>query len=441
MTSEDDLLHKNNKTSIVLSIIIIVGLFGNILNLIIFFHKSMRSNSTFRYLLYLSLIDLLVVSFATSDALLTYGYLVIIRLNSNFFCRFHTFITYFLTQMSSLVLMVVSIDRKKNTLSLISISKLKLNTNCKLKLGKVEKTILFIAFILFLVNLHYLIFLNLNLVDENDFLLAKNETQNFAEKEILSNITKLNTDGSIIKTFNTTGYKKINQNNNSIFLMCFPKHSTIYSYFLTHVWIWIDTFIYSVMPFLVMLICSIQIIVEIKSKSKSFIKRKTLVAIKSRRRNNHLLVMLTVTNIYFILCSLPLCISMVYYKFKGPQSDTHSFQTFFHILAYSNNSMNFIFFGLFSKKYRQVFLNMFRKNPKKINKSEARESMLTSQYTNRRRRDAIISEIEQQSNRNNNLNLLRLSSFPTENILSITSFNVSDFKQSNKIKKTVSLVS
>ena len=42
--------------------IIVVGIFGNILNLIIFRLKSMRSKSTFMFLFYLALIDLLVIN-------------------------------------------------------------------------------------------------------------------------------------------------------------------------------------------------------------------------------------------------------------------------------------------------------------------------------------------------------------------------------------------
>jgi len=103
--------NKNSLIFFVLATIILIGFFGNLLNLIVFSSKTMRKNSTFRYLFYLSAIDLLVLITCTTDSLLAYVYYIMIRLQSDFFCKIHTFMSYFLTDMSSLILMIVSIDR------------------------------------------------------------------------------------------------------------------------------------------------------------------------------------------------------------------------------------------------------------------------------------------------------------------------------------------
>ena len=101
---------RNNSTA-VFAVLISIGIIGNAINIKVFSHKSMRKNSTFKFLFYLSIIDLFVLLICATDSLMTYGYLVIIRLYSESTCKMHTFLTYFLTHMSSVVLMIVSIDR------------------------------------------------------------------------------------------------------------------------------------------------------------------------------------------------------------------------------------------------------------------------------------------------------------------------------------------
>ncbi len=85
---------------------IIVGACGNILNFMVFLRKSMRRINTFRFLFYLSLIDFLVLIICATDTLLSFGFQVEMRLSSKWFCRIHTFITYWLTHFSSMILMV-----------------------------------------------------------------------------------------------------------------------------------------------------------------------------------------------------------------------------------------------------------------------------------------------------------------------------------------------
>jgi hypothetical protein len=94
-------------------------------------------------------------------------------------------------------------------------------------------------------------------------------------------------------------------------------------------------------------------------------------------RNKQMLLMLVVNNFYFIACSLPLCIVMIYKRFDQPsdepaveshsQEDStsddaiESIQSFFNIMIYTNNSFNFLFFILFLKKYRKISLDLGKK--------------------------------------------------------------------------------
>ena len=91
---------------VILILLVSFGIMGNILNLIVFSRKKMRRLSTFHFLFYLSAADLLVLLVCSLDAILKFGFQIEIRLYSTVICRLHTFLTYFLTQMSSIILMV-----------------------------------------------------------------------------------------------------------------------------------------------------------------------------------------------------------------------------------------------------------------------------------------------------------------------------------------------
>jgi hypothetical protein len=51
-------------------------------------------------------------------------------------------------------------------------------------------------------------------------------------------------------------------------------------------------------------------------------------------------------------------------QMSGEKTETSFGESLVHILAYSNNSVNFIFYGLFSQKYRQAFSSLFIKSTK-----------------------------------------------------------------------------
>ncbi len=90
---------------------ILIGLFGNAINILVLSRNTMRNISTFRLLLFLSMFDFLVLSVCASDTLLSFGYEIDIRIYSIYICRFHTFLTYFLTHTSSIILTLISIER------------------------------------------------------------------------------------------------------------------------------------------------------------------------------------------------------------------------------------------------------------------------------------------------------------------------------------------
>ena len=153
------------KSTLLLLAVIIIGIFGNLLNIIVFSHKSMRKNATFKYLLYLSIIDLLVLLVCATDACLIQGAFIIIRSYSNLTCKLHTFLTYFLTHLSSIVLMEVNLERALNIChdSIAKINSFK-NIAAIIKsiaslLENVSKAIPATLAIVFVFNTHFLMML------------------------------------------------------------------------------------------------------------------------------------------------------------------------------------------------------------------------------------------------------------------------------------------
>jgi hypothetical protein len=407
--------------SILLLFITFIGVCGNMLSLIVFSKSNMRKISIFRFLFYLSISDLLVLLICSTETLLKLGFLIEVRLVSPFTCSFYTFITNLLTHLSSIILMVISVERasvicdkkiwsifKRNTAKntnveskeKISLKELEsaeittatatttttLNSNtslanfnfnlrerfqslkkyslfkcffnnhnnnnnvisCISKIDRIESIMIIIVIALIILNSHYLFFMKLNQSTQvekkiNDWANTTkpckfcylnnyvNKSKNNYNNNILNNNIKLT---NLTRFFNIKPQEKIkeqlkNQINHKKTqtkrnLVCYPMNGTNYNYFLNHIWIWIDIWVYSLIPFVVMSTCSIIILVEINRKSKrylSYLEKETsksnrIKADKRLRRNKQLLFMLTSTNLFFILFSLlPYCIS--FFKFKG----------------------------------------------------------------------------------------------------------------------------
>jgi hypothetical protein len=312
------------KYSMICLLIMCVGLFGNILNLIVFSRRSMRKITTFRYLLYLSITDIFVLVIGATDASLTFGFNIQIRLTTVLACKLHTFSTYFLTHMSSILLTLVSVERaivvcNAKLLRKYSGSIYNYRLGSSIKNYHVEIIISVIALILIGIDMHYIIYLDLNYMDQE--------------------------------------HDDISTSINNLSMMCFPSINSAYYNFLSYIWVWIDMCIYSLIPFSIMVICSSVILFKIKFREKrSSIGKKAIE--RRSKRNKQILTMLTMTNFYFIICSLPLCIVMVCKKLEfeifDDETKMEMIQTFFNILAYSNNAFNFIFFIIFSEKYRSI---------------------------------------------------------------------------------------
>ena len=224
-------------------IIFVIGIVANILCYYIFTSKNMKNLPTFKFLAYLSLIDCLHIGIGMPHIMfIIYENNYDFRTSSNFVCSFHSFLTIYTSHLSSSVLAAIGVFRcteiTSNNLtaqSILTKNKNRMKPRKKLSdkdtnivyssdetkiyqrflncFGKVELIIIIIMLIIFLFNSHYLIFMRLA-ADPNQNITA-NQTINY---------------------------------------ICYPTLETnvyYYDFYLT-VWPWIDLFLYSFLPFLIM---------------------------------------------------------------------------------------------------------------------------------------------------------------------------------------------
>lgn len=367
---------------IILAVMILIGLFGNAINIIVLSRKTMRNIATFRLLLFLSLLDFLVLIICASDTLLSFGFEIDFRIYSTFICRIHMFLTYFLTHTSSIVLTLISIERvcvvydfdlmtffrirsennrklkfvnvyRDSTIKRINESNSIENTEYEnknrfirfLQLNRIDLIVFLIMIVILIMNLHFLIFFN---------LIEMNLTFETNNLDILSeNMTNIST-------------AVINRSK----VICSPVLNSRYENFLKHIWTWLDVSIYSFVPFMIMFVSSIMILLKINKTTSSFLNSlvnknnnfNRKITKRRLKKNKQMSLMLFLNNIYFAVCTIPFFV--IYNLNRGHYFDENNYYeglfAFVQILSYSNNSINFIFFGIFSHKYRNEFFTVFR---------------------------------------------------------------------------------
>lgn len=302
--------------SALLALVIIIGVAGNFINVVVFSHKSMRIESTFRYLLYLAVVDLLVLLVCTSEAFVKFGFHYEIRNQSSILCSVHSFLTYFLPQCSSVILMIVNVDRAFKLKHIHKRKKPLTGYKCYHRVDVVLCTAITTLLIL---NSHFILFLRL---DHSDDYYGSS--------------------------------------------VCYPVQEShlVYRNFL-HVWIWIDLFIYCIVPFMVMVLCSIYIVAKILARRRQLNANlisnpaNKRIFLKNVQRNRQMFTMLLFTNFYFLLSSLPYCTAFI--VFQNSTSESSMAQSGVHFLFYTNNAVNFLVYGLSSQRYRNELIKLFQR--------------------------------------------------------------------------------
>lgn len=280
---------------IIIPVILLLGSIGNLISIYVFTRPSVKGLSTFKFLAYLSLIDQLYLLVGLSHilAIVFFGY--DFRNYSNLVCSVHSFLTLYLSHLSSNILAAVGVFRCVTLTSLkpvkpatriikhaanLSMSQEKTtritaqnhnhhnNNNLQIiysknshsegsifrrllaNFGHADAVVVAIAFVIFLFDSHFLFLMRLDLYEgENSSTNQSNLTN-----ELTSNQTK-----------------------GQLQLSCYPsqQRSKIYYEFYTKVYPWIDQFLYSYIPFGIMIVSTILIIYRLFTINKKLHSRTT----------------------------------------------------------------------------------------------------------------------------------------------------------------------
>ena len=365
---ENFLENNNFLIEISYSLIIFLGIVGNMANILILRRKTMRKSLTFQLFFYLSIIDLTFLTQTSIEISLKYLIEIDLREFSVVFCKLNTFLSYFLMQTRNIFSMSITLSylieisklslinaNNNNNVKHSSISQLFAKSNEQEKLNeavfpfaiRIKKILLITIGILCLINFHFILFLNVNVSVESNFV-----NKNALDLEDMLRQENFLYDSFRLETENRTL---------PIYMECSPYKHEFYTYFLRNIWIWIDMIIYFLTPFTVNLISFVFIFVYIRRFNKRYsdmlkienYKPNAHIYLKRIKNNKRIVWRLLSLNSYFFFSSLPSYVSC-YFLFW---SKIHLILNYLgYVLFYSNNSLNFLFYGLSSQKYRNELL-------------------------------------------------------------------------------------
>lgn len=213
---------------------LIVGTVTNGLSLIVFSRKSMKRNSTFFYLAVMTFSDFIVIWICSLRDFLAYKYHIYI--SGALFCKLHVFTFFLSCQFSSWLLTAANFDR---LIYVISYQNSK--AWCTRKTAIVVTGILFT--LLVLLNGHFLLFVG-------------------SDNVAIGNLSTVNPFVYPLCTLSPGGYDT----------------------FFNNYYSWIDAFVFSFIPFIIMGICNAVLIFKVFSTKRNLKNRNAIVA--SNNNNN-----------------------------------------------------------------------------------------------------------------------------------------------------------
>jgi hypothetical protein len=286
-----------------------VGSIGNSLSFIIFTQKQLRTHSTFRYLAYLSIVDLIVLYLGLGNIILRDYFFFDIREQSLFLCKFHTFLTYVTTQLSSWILTMVSIDRA------IACTVIQLNKRIS-RPKSADRIFLSMCIIISLINSHILLFMG---------------SKRTIKHSSINNTSILYQD-IVICTHNTS----------NIYFKFFEKPYNI-----------IDLLSYVLIPFIIMTICACIIAYRLFF---SLSHTTVHIAIKGKTRNGtrrakQISYMLLTLNLVFVILLTPIVLGQIFQELNQ-EHHYRLYNSITLLMSYSNHALNFVLYGIASPQFR-----------------------------------------------------------------------------------------
>ena len=296
-------------------VLIILGTFGNIFSFLILMGRPMRKFSTYIYLAVLSITDTLVLYMGLLR--LWIGELTgfDVRDRADWICKVISVFGYTVSDYSVWLIIAVTVERY------IAVCKpLKAPGMCNR--SRAIKVIIFLLFLLLTLNAHF-------------FWTAQ------------------------IKVFKVGSV---------IIPQC--AGASQYEVLVQDVWPWVDAFIYSFLPFVVILVLNAIIIFRVVRARNYRTQMQQSSVLRDNRRAHHesstkLTVMLLTISFAFLLMTLPMNTSMIAMAFSSSYvndlrvvSKYKLVRTVTELLMYANHSMNFYLYCATGQKFRGELLRM-----------------------------------------------------------------------------------
>ena len=273
------------------------------------------------------------------------------------------------------------------------------------------KSMIFLVVILFSINFHFIIFLRIQ-----PTFIVKNHTRTDDNNSFdeASNFSLKFEENSTIPSYDE--------------FECAAELGSWYSNFMEKTWLWLDMFIYFMIPFLTMCITFSIIKLKLKSINRNYAtillentsnNHNKRIYLKKIRRNRKIIKVLFGTNTYFVLSIIPY---FIFSLLKNLTSDLNAKEIFYikslvDILFYSNNALNIFFYGFTSKEYRRAIKKMFfldgktkKKKSTSRTKSKLTKSARTSRTNNKmNRKNGSLFQKEAKNLRLHSAPLIRLN--------------------------------
>ena len=144
-----------------------------------------------------------------------------------------------------------------------------------------------------------------------------------------------------------------------------------YKSFVFNVWPWIDFTLYSIVPFLVIVICNTAIISKLRLRKKHRDEMASDSKNSSAGKMTSMTAILLTISAVFLLTSVPISVYLLFdlpWNQRDEKMTAHQMArnemwwAIVHSLVYLNSSTNFLLYCLTSPRFRSVFLGIVCKN-------------------------------------------------------------------------------
>ncbi|UJR33465.1 hypothetical protein I4U23_020910 [Adineta vaga] len=298
--------------------LIFIGTCGSIMSLkCLYAQRFRKNNSTYVFFFLISLVDLAILYTGALRLLILAMTGFDVRSTSLFLCRAHRFTTYFLLQLSSCLLALMTLDRARKTLSMLPPFKTTIVAfrttqliptehhtlfHSRIKQSKILWITCFVILCLILLDSHF---------------------------------------------FYCTGYQH-RKNSKQINCQSIGDQGHCQRYWM--VYLWFDAFLYSYLPFFIITVCNIRLIIYLKQqRTRRIALTSSTIALSHNYRITCSVILMS---ILFLIFSVPVAF-LEQFEFR-----LHHYKYYYHCLAlaylamYFNHTISFFLF-LCGTQFRQ----------------------------------------------------------------------------------------